>query len=150
MDCDIECLTSAVTLYDIDCLTSAVTLCVVDCLTPAVTLCAGNDLFLDSITPELVIINPPEKLVLEVEASGAYERFNWQRNGATFSFIQGAAFPISTDRYFNFFEVYVQQSTTSADLGLYEVALVQFGSQNNINAIDQRFMVVPYGEFVYY
>ena len=105
-------------------------------------------MFLDSITPELVIINPPEKLVLEVEASGAYERFNWERNGDTFSFIPGAAFPIGTDRYFNFFEVYVQHSTTSADLGLYEVDLVQVGSeQTNVPAL--IFMVVPYGEFVH-
>ncbi len=102
-------------------------------------------MFLRSITQELVIIDPPEKLVLEVDSAGAYSRFNWRRDGENFSPSSTAPFPIP-GRFFYFTEAYVREPTAEEDLGLYEVDLFQAGSQFTVNAPSQVFIVVPYGK----
>ncbi len=102
-------------------------------------------LFLRRITQlGLIIIDPPEKLVLEVDSAGAYSRFNWDRNGVSFSNNPTAPFPIP-GRFFYFTDAYVREPTAEEDLGLYEVNLNQAGSQNTVGAPDQVFMVVSYG-----
>ncbi len=107
-------------------------------------------LFLRSITQELVIIDPPEKLVLEVDSAGAYQRFNWERNGVGFNPNPSAVFPAIPERFLYFTEAYVREPTDEVDLGLYEVFLFQASglSQNTVNAPGQRFMVVPYGKLL--
>ncbi len=107
---------------------------------------AGNTLFLRRITQELVIVDPPEKLVLEVDSARAYLRLNWERNGVHFSPAPSAAFPITSEKFFYFFDVYVTEPTAEIDLGLYVVELNQAGSQDTTGAPDQSFTVVPYGK----
>ncbi len=103
-------------------------------------------LFLRRITQRLVIIDPPEKLVLEVDSAGAYSRFRWVRNGADFSDHPTAPFPI-TGRFFYFTEAYVREPTAEEDLGLYDVDVAEFGgTQSIVNAPRQFFVVVPYGK----
>ncbi len=100
---------------------------------------------LSRITPQLIIIEPPEKLVIEVQSSGAYDVINWRRNGVFYSF-SNPDFPISSDRYFYFYEAYVRESTSVDDLGLYEVSVIYVGGQNTQLAGDRLFTVVCYGE----
>ncbi len=102
-------------------------------------------MFLRRITQELVIVDPPEKLVLEVDSAGAYSRLHWRRDGVGFSPSPTAPFPIP-GRFFYFTDAYVREPTAEEDLGLYQVDLVQSGSQNTAGAPDQIFMVVPYGK----
>ncbi len=103
-------------------------------------------LFLRSITQlGLIIIDPPEKLVLEVDSAGAYYRFSWRRDGVSFSNSPTAPFPIP-GRFFYFTDAYVREPTAEEDLGLYYVNLVQSGSQYTVGAPGQSFMVVPYGK----
>ncbi len=103
-------------------------------------------MFLRRITQlGLIIIDPPEKLVLEVDSAGAYSRFNWDRDGVQFSNNPTAPFPIP-GRFFYFTDAYVREPTAEEDLGLYEVNLNQFGSQDTTGAPDQSFTVVPYGK----
>ncbi len=101
---------------------------------------------LSSITPQLIIIEPPERLVIEVQSSGAYDVINWRRNGASYTF-NDPDFPITSDRFFYFYEAYVRQPTSMDDLGLYEVNVFHAGGQNTALAPDQFFTVVRYGEF---
>ncbi len=100
---------------------------------------------LSSITPRLIIIEPPERLVVEVQSSGAYEVINWARNGAFYTF-NDPDFPISSDRFFYFYEAYVREPTSMDDLGVYEVNLLGTGQETTL-APDQFFTVVRYGEF---
>ncbi len=101
---------------------------------------------LSSITPQLIIIEPPERLVIEVQSSGAYEVIRWARNSFFYTFTS-PDFPISSDRFFYFYEAYVREPTSMDDLGLYEVEVFNAGGQNTQLAPDQFFTVVRYGEF---
>ncbi len=103
-------------------------------------------LHLSSITPQLIIIEPPERLVIEVQSSGAYDAIIWRRNGAGYTF-NDPDFPISSDRFFYFYEAYVRESTSLDDLGLYEVSLLAASGQDTLGAPDLFFTVVCYGEF---
>lgn len=93
-------------------------------------------------------MDPPEKLVIEVKAAGAYSLLNWIRNGDNFDASPDADFPASPERFFHFFEAYVREPTSEADLGLYEVNMIGiFGEgQNTENAPDQFFVVTRYGK----
>ena len=110
---------------------------------------AGQTLFLSRVTPPgLIIIDPPEKLVLEVESSGGYARLGWTRNSVGFSFAADAEFPATTDRFINFYEIYVHDPTDTSDIGEYEVGVVLANfAQNTVQAPDITFIVVPYGKF---
>ncbi len=101
---------------------------------------------LSSITPQLIIIEPPERLVIEVQTSGAYDVINWARNGYSYTF-NDPDFPISSDRFFYFYEAYVREPTSMDDLGLYEVNVLPAAGQDTTLAPDQLFTVVHYGEF---
>ncbi len=70
---------------------------------------------------------------------------NWRRNGVFYSF-STPDFPISSDRYFYFYEAYVRESTSVDDLGLYEVKVVNASGQDTTLAMDPLFIVVRYGE----
>ena len=80
----------------------------------------------------MVIVDPPEKLVLEVEASGPYSAIEWHKNGLQLM-----------DVFTQFFEMLVTTPTNpETDLGVYEVALLH---QSSINA-SVVFTVTSYGE----
>lgn len=69
-------------------------------------------------SPTTIVLNPPEKLVLEVRATGRYRSLSWSRNGI----IEGnAGFRVSNENFAHFGEVYVKDNTNMADLGLYEM-----------------------------
>ena len=105
-----------------------------------------QNLFLGRVTPDgLIIINLPEKLVLEVESSGGYARLGWTRNHVGFSFAPDAEFPATTDRFINFYEIYVRDPTDTSDLGEYEVGVVSANFAQNYPG-DVIFTVVPYGK----
>ena len=77
---------------------------------------------LEAITsPSTIILRPPEKLVLEVRATGGFRFIEWGRNGAPVS--------IPLTRFAHFGETYVTGETTVSDLGLYEVGLAPLSGQ---------------------
>ena len=81
------------------------------------------------------MLRPPEKLVLEVRATGRYNFIEWFRNGASFS--AGGAFRPQIPKEFpHFFEIYVRESTTTDDLGLYEVYLVPSLGQQSPDEVE--------------
>ena len=96
---------------------------------------SGETLTLESVSPTAIVLRPPEKLVLEVRATGRYNFINWKRNGA--SFASGGAFqPQIPEEFPHFYEIYVHEPTNTDDLGLYEVELVPSLGQQATNEVD--------------
>jgi hypothetical protein len=91
-------------------------------LTVSYLLLLGETRTLQAISPSVVIIRPPEKLVLEVMATGRYLAIQWARNedirGAP-----GSAFSPPQQSFTHFGEVYFVEETTVNDLGRYELDL---------------------------
>ena len=84
-----------------------------------------NAAFLENISlaaPEIIFVRPPEKLVIEVKASGRYQRISWLRNVETLS----SSTPQDPQEFSNHYEIFVHGETTEDDLGLYEVSLFQY------------------------
>ena len=91
---------------------------------------SGETLTISRVSPETIILRPPEKLVIEVEATGRYEFISWSRNGNQFSEMMTSQFFVSFPNIFpilselaNYFEIFVREPTTESDFGVYEVEL---------------------------
>ena len=67
----------------------------------------------ERVSAPVVFLTPPEKLVLEVRASGGYDFIVWSRVGDS-SFSQNP-----TTELINFHEVFVRQPTTTSEYGTY-------------------------------
>ena len=106
-------------------------------------LCTGDNV-LERISPRVIVLDPPEKLILETRASGGYQWLEWQRNGHPFMLASGP-FSVTLQEFPNFFEIFVREPTTANDLGWYEAELV--GGQPQVPEVD--FTVTPYSEYVY-
>ena len=98
---------------------------------------------LERISPQVIVLNPTEKLVIETRASGAYQQIDWQRNRNPFTLTQGQPFSVLLQEFPNFFDIFVRDNTTVSDLGLYTVDLP--GSQVQ----ELIFAVTPYSKYMY-
>ena len=74
---------------------------------------------LGRISAALITLRPPEKLVLEVSASGGYSSIVWTRDGNT---LGTSSAPALLSEFTHFFEIFVREPTTASDLGNYEIA----------------------------
>ena len=72
-----------------------------------------STLYLENISPTVIILHPPEKLVIEVRCRGRYSGISWARNGAL----------IDRSLLSNHDEIYALERTTEADYGFYQVIL---------------------------
>ena len=100
---------------------------------------------LERVSPPVIVLDPPEKLVIETRASGGYQRFNWFRNGSLYDLSPSASFHVVVpDEFPNFFEIFAREPTTTDDLGVY-VADLQLAS-GQIQAPDVQFVVTRYGK----
>lgn len=79
-----------------------------------------NTISLERISPEVVFLRPPEKLVIEVKAKGRFREVEWSINGTLLnSYSQLASFS-------NYKEVLFIEETTEANFGLYEISLLPY------------------------
>ena len=93
-----------------------------------------------------IVLVPPEKLSIEVDSSGGYFRHAWYKNdeemypnGDT-TFLQQ-----NPERFSEFFQVYVQDHTTTSDHGVYRVELID----NTTQVLhSQVFTVTPFSEYI--
>ena len=82
-------------------------------------LFTGDTVIIERVSPAVIILRPPEKLVIEVRTSGEYEVHFWRRNENVFS---TSGFQVMfPDEFPNFFEIFVRDNTTVDDLGIYRV-----------------------------
>ena len=78
---------------------------------------SGSTIRIERVSPEVIILRPPEKLVIEVRVSGDYDRLSWGKGTSTQA-IPGLMEPQELP---NFYEVFVQDNTTIEDEGIYIV-----------------------------
>lgn len=74
-----------------------------------------STLILERVSPEVIFLRPPEKLVIEVKASGRYRNIQWLINGNLPTNFIPADYP-------NYNEILVRGTTDINDVGLYEVS----------------------------
>ena len=86
------------------------------------------------MSPSTVILRPPEKLVLQIRATGRYNFIEWSVNGGQPVFIP--------ERFADFGEVYIRDNTTASDLGLYEVDLALLSGQTSPDEVE-FFVIEP-------
>ena len=98
---------------------------------------------LERVSPRVIVLDPPEKLVIETRASGGYQMFDWNKNGNEFTLTPGRPFTVTLQEFLNFFEIFVREPTTTNDLGVYWVDIV--GGQPQIPEI--QFAVTPYSKY---
>ena len=96
---------------------------------------------LERISPRVIVLNPPEKLVIETRASGGYQHYDWTRNSIPAG---TGSFPATIEEFPNFFEIFVREPTTMDDLGVYEADLQIAPGQSQIP--DLKFVVTRYGK----
>jgi len=96
---------------------------------------------LERISPQVIVLNPPEKLVIETKSSGGYQDYYWTRNGNPFG---TGSFPATIEEFPNFIEIFVREPTTMGDLGVYEADLTIAPGQAQIP--DLQFFVTRYGK----
>ena len=77
------------------------------------------------ISPPSVVLVPPRKLALQVEAVGSYDSLQWIRNGNPAGTND---FRPSASAFNHFSEVYTNAPTTHADFGVYTIRLSAAGS----------------------
>ena len=97
---------------------------------------------LERVSPRVIVLSPPEKLVLETRASGGYRQFDWTKNENEFTLTQGRPFTVTLQEFSNFFEIFVREPTTADDLAVYEVDLV-----GGIQVPEIQFAVTPYSKY---
>ena len=90
----------------------------------------------------MIFLRPPEKLVIEVKTRGRVLFVQWIINGNSFDGPIGANFSYHR-------EIYVQEETTQADIGVYEVRVFQdvINGQLLVPA-DLEFIVTSPGNFI--
>ena len=101
---------------------------------------------LERISSQVIVLDPPEKLVIETRASGGYRQFDWTRNGEAFTTMPGQPFTVTLQEFPNFFEIFVREPTTVNDLGVYEVELL-LNTGPQVPELD--FTVTPYSKYMY-
>ncbi len=78
---------------------------------------SGCTIRIERVSSEIIILRPPEKLVIEVRVSGEYELLFWFK-GTTGTFIPGQMLP---QEFPDYFETFVRDNTTAGDEGFYIV-----------------------------
>jgi len=112
-----------------------------------ISLPAGDILRLEGVSSQVIVLEPPEKLVLETRASGGYQRIQWMRNGnpATFIARTDPFFTRVPEEFASFFEIFVREPTTMRDLGVYQVNLQSTSGQTQAEEV--VFYVTPYSKW---
>ena len=72
-----------------------------------------NTITAERVSPRLIFLRPPKKLVIEVKVKGRYSRILWHRNGTSVSHDQASLI--------NFKEIYAVEETSTLDFGHYQV-----------------------------
>ena len=106
---------------------------------------------LERVSPEVILLTPPNKLVIEVKASGRYREITWSKDGLPFgndTTPQPGVFVVDRPNELpNFAEIFVRGETTSSDAGTYTVALTAFDAETQtIGPASLQFTVVATGE----
>ena len=92
---------------------------------------------MERISPEVVYLRPPEKLILEVKAKGRFQEIHWSINGTLVT--------ISQSQFSNYREIYFVEETTEANFGLYEISPRIFTPFQRTAPSELDIIVIPPG-----
>ena len=95
-------------------------------------------------TPDVIILRPPEKLVLEISNTGRYRFTSWARNGELAE-IPSNGFQAPPESFVHFGEIYFAENTAMEDLGLYETT-VEPTPMSDQTTVDIFFAVISLGK----
>ena len=101
---------------------------------------------IERVSPPSIILNPPEKLVLEVQTSGRFLFTQWQRNGDMAAGL--GSFQPGDENFAHFTEVYTSKPTTDADLGVYEITALR-GSGQTLEPGSITIVVIQFGKKIH-
>ena len=105
---------------------------------------------MERVTPENIILLPPEKLVIEARASGGYQQIEWRKNGVlSDTNLSDTFFVRLPEEFSSFFEIFVRDPTTMDDQGIYEVYPVPANSEQTA-APSVHYVVSLYGKSIVY
>ena len=88
------------------------------------------------LSPPVIFLTTPEKLVVEFRTSEGYGTIIWSRNGLT---LGSSDAPALLSEFTNFLEIFVRQPTTTSDYGRYEA------SYSGSGGVGTTIIVVPSG-----
>ena len=101
---------------------------------------------LEAVSPVDQVLDPPEKLVIEVESSGGYFRHAWYMNDEEMYPNGDVQFrEVTPEKFSEFFQVFVQDPTTTSDHGVYRVELIDETTPVPNVLKTQEFTVTPPG-----
>ena len=103
-------------------------------------LTAGQNLTLYALCPSLMIIQPLEKFVLEVQTSGRFFALEWRKNG---NYLGSPGF--SARSFTHFSEVYYVENTSAVHVGRYEARLIPFNGSAQVPPSPIIFDVLLHG-----
>ena len=93
----------------------------------------GDTVVIERVSPAVIILRPPEKLVIEVRTSGEYQVPFWYKNENEFG---TSGFQVMVPEEFpNFFEIFVRDNTTDDDLGIYRVLFTVTSANSQTHTI---------------
>ena len=98
----------------------------------------------------MIPLTPPNKLVIEVKASGRYREITWSKDGLPFGNDSSAGMFIvdRPNELHNFAEIFVRGDTSESDLGTYTVQLTAFDDSTQTRIPDSiEFHVILPREF---
>ena len=75
----------------------------------------GTTVRIERVSPEVIVLRPPKKLVFEVRVSGEYAVIFW------FKGVLSQPITAPPQNFPNFFEIFVKDNTTIEDEGIYIV-----------------------------
>ena len=78
------------------------------------SLYVGSTIRIERVSPEIIILRPPEKLVIEVRVSGDYQILSWNKDTSYLNRPE-------PQELSNFHETFVRDKTTAEDVGIYIV-----------------------------
>ena len=97
-----------------------------------------STLILERVSPEVIFLRPPEKLVIEIKASGRYREIRWSINGTLQTNIMPSDYP-------NYNEILVRGATDITVVGLYEITFRVFSGSQLVSPTELDFIVIVPG-----
>lgn len=95
------------------------------------------------LTPDILVVDPPETITIAVDVTGGYEQIIYTRNNESFSFNGSTNFAVSLLQFSNFFRNFTDTIPSTATFPiLYSVTSVV----PNGKSMSVDILVVQYGE----
>ena len=99
---------------------------------------------IEALSPSDIILQPTERLVLEVRASGRYRLLEWRRNGILGFFVRDNRFLPNRQNFAHFLEIYFSELVGVSGFGVYDIQL-SLEEPTQMQPEGVQFTVTQYG-----